>query len=75
MFGDSSFNICYNENLGTLTILKKNRSNAVIKIDGKYGIEIWCDINNIPTSIIIPDAEIVLGLDQQYLQKLTCNNT
>lgn len=72
---NNSFNICYNESLNSLTILKNNRNDAVKKIDGKYGIEIWCDINNIPTSIIIPDPDILLGLDQHYLKKLTCNNT
>lgn len=71
----NSFDICYNENLSTLTILKNNRGNAVKKIDGKYGIEIWCDINNVPTVITIPDPEAILGLDKHYLQKLTCNNT
>lgn len=72
MFND--FSICYDEHRNVLTIIKNSQKNAVQKIEGKYGIEIWCDINESPISIIIPDPDVLFGIKQKYLFKLVCNN-
>ena len=70
----NNFDICYNEQTNVLTIVKNNQRNAIHKIEGKYGIEIWCDINETPISIIIPDPDVLFGINQKYFFKLVCNS-
>lgn len=70
----NKFDLCYNDNTNTLTIEKNIHKNIVHKIEGKYGIEIWCDINETPILIIIPDADVLLGIHRKYLLQLACDN-
>ena len=70
----NSFNICYDEHRNILTIIKNTQKHAIHKIEGKYGIEIWCDINDTPISIAIPDPDVLFGLHRSYLLKLVCSN-
>ena len=70
----NNFNICYDECRNVLTIVKNTQKHAIQKIEGKYGIEIWCDINETPISIIIPEPDVLFGLNRNYLLKLVCSN-
>lgn len=70
----NSFNICYDEQRNILHIIKNTQKHAIHKIEGKYGIEIWCDINDAPISIIVPDPDVLFGLHKNYLLKLVCGN-
>lgn len=70
----NGFNICYDEQRNILHIIKNTQKHAIRKIEGKYGIEIWCDINDVPISIIVPDPDVLFGLHRNYLLKLVCSN-
>lgn len=70
----NNFDICYDEQRNILTIVKNTQKHAVHKIEGKYGIEIWCDINETPIFIMIPDPDVLFGLNRSYLLKLVCNS-
>lgn len=71
-----SYEVYYNIDSDELIIYKKdgNLSNkAVDKIEGKYGIELVCNIYEDPLKMIIYDATTTLGFTKELLTSFSCD--
>lgn len=62
-----NFQIMYDDNEDKLIILKPNSRKFVEKIEGKYGIEVCCDIEGSVFGITIPEPDILFGLNHDIL--------
>ena len=60
--------VCYDNKTQTLHIVNMNALKGYHKIEGKYGIEAWCDIEGTPKSILIPEADILFGIKSKFLR-------
>lgn len=53
----------------SLMLIKKEEGDIVRRIEGKYGIEIGLSVNDNPISILIPEPEILMGIDIDYIKQ------
>lgn len=70
------YEVYYNIEKDELIIYKKdgNLSNKVVDtIEGKYGIELACNIYENPLKMIIYDATTTLGFTQDLLISFACD--
>lgn len=65
---------CYNKNLDVFEIRNEKSGNVVSKKECNYGIEFHFDINMNLVAIIIPEPDILFGIDVKVLQDFACNN-
>lgn len=52
----------------TLNIIKTPSKNPVKTIEGKYGIQFKKDVNGNTVEIIIPEPEILMGVDIEDIE-------
>lgn len=67
-------NCCYNKHKDTFEIRNDDSNNVVSKLEVNYGIELHFDINTRLIAIIIPEPDILFGIDTIYLEDFICNN-
>ncbi len=70
----NNFNIFLDTEEDTLNIIKTPSKNPVNTIEGKYGIEFKTDINGNTVEIVIPEPEILFGVDIQYIESFLVVN-
>ena len=63
-----AYNIFIDYEEDTLNIIKVPSKNPVSIIEGKYGIELGQDINGNTVSIVIPEPDILFGVDIDILE-------
>lgn len=71
-----NYEVYYNVNTDELTIYKKggNLSNKPVDIiEGKYGIELSCNIYEDPLKMTIYDATTTLGFTKDLLLSFSCD--
>lgn len=66
----NKFELYYNKNTDTLSIMKikQNGKNLVSTEEGKYGITIRKDIEDVPRMITIPEASVLFGVKTTDLE-------
>lgn len=58
----------------TLNIVKIPSKNAVKILEGKYGIQLKQDINGNTVEIVIPEPEILFGVDIEDIESFLIMN-
>lgn len=53
----------------TLHICNSKSLSPNKKIEGKYGVEVWYDIEGTPTSISIPEPDVLFGIDEDFFKQ------
>lgn len=72
---NSNASCCYNTFLDTFEIRQAKPKEVVSTQECKYGIELQFDINMKLVGIIIPEPNILFGIDIKYLKDFNCNLT
>lgn len=65
---------CYNEYLDRFEIRSSQPTEVVCKKECNYGIELQFDINMQLIGIIIPEPDILFGINSSFLRNFICNN-
>lgn len=65
---------CYNEYLDVFEIRNGVSRDVVSKKECNYGIELHFDINEKLIAIIIPEPNLLFGIDISLLHNFNCNN-
>lgn len=65
---------CYNEYSDKFEIRNGEPRHVVNTEECNYGIQLQFDINNELIAIIIPEPNILFGIDSILLQAFDCNN-
>ena len=66
---------CYNKYLEALEIRKSEPCAVATTEEYNYGVQLQFDINMNLVGIIIPEPEVLFGVDLKYLREFTCHNT
>lgn len=69
-----AYNIFIDYEEDTLNIIKVPSKNPVSIIEGKYGIELGQDINGNTVSIVIPEPDILFGVESEYIESFLISN-
>ena len=70
----NNFNIFLDTEEDTLNIIKTPSKNPVTTIEGKYGIEFKLDINGNTVEIIIPEPDILFGVNIKNIESFLVVN-
>ena len=70
----NNFNIFLDYEDDTLNIVKTPSKNPVKTIEGKYGVELKQDISGNTVEIIIPEPEILFGVDIEDIESFLVVN-
>lgn len=65
---------CYNDKLDVFEIRTNNFNKVISTQEYKYGIEVHFDVNMNPVAIIIPEPDVLFGIDVKILLNFVCNN-
>lgn len=67
MIGDNA-KIVYKNFNQTLQICNSKSLSPVKKVEGKYGVELWYDIEDTPALIVIPEPHILFGIEEEFFK-------